>query len=159
MHPSHRAKCTTFRNCYAEFVLAIRANPIALKNALYAQDLITKQAHKSRSANKIASSCEDTLRYDKDAWEKLIEVLRRSDGGGIIADKLTDKLRELLPESMPDEDIPRAQQQNLGESPCCITIIARLCYCCVPCICWANESRDVHGLLFCRPSLACVTYQ
>ena len=110
---SHVAKRRALRNCYPDFVRAIEANTTALKNELYAEDLITDEAHNSASADVIASSCKSILRYDESAWDQLIEVLRRYDGSGIIADKLTDRLGELFGESSP-----RAQQQNRGESPC-----------------------------------------
>ena len=142
---THQAKCTSFQRCYADFVLAINADPTDLKYQLYAEGLITLEARSSGSADQIASSCESKLRYDESKWDQLIGVLRRCDGGGIIAARLMDRLRELLGENAPGGDIPRAQQQNRGESPCCITIIAKLSHCCVACTraCW--EKRAVHG--------------
>ena len=98
---SHRAKCTALQKCYADFVLAINANPTTLKNELYAKHLITKKVHNGGSADEIASSIEDTLMYDESAWDKLMEVFHHYDGGGIIADKLMDQLRELLRENPP----------------------------------------------------------
>ena len=123
---SHRAKRTVLRRCYDDLVLAISANPNALKYRLYANGLITISARKSKSANKIASSCDDTLMYDESAWDKLIGVLRRCDGGGIIADKLQEQLRELLGENAPGGNISGGQQNSQGKSQCCV----KRCRCC-----------------------------
>ena len=115
---SREAKRRALRNCYPDFVRAIEADTTALKNELYAEYLITDEARSSGSADVVASSCEKKLRLDESAWDQLIEVLRRCDGGGIIADRLMDRLRELLREKAPGGNTPRGQQQNRGESPC-----------------------------------------
>ena len=126
---THQAKCTSFQRCYAEFGPAINANPTDLKNQLYAEGLITLEARRSGSADEIASSCESKLINDESKWDQLIGVLRHCDGGGVIADRLTDQLRELLRENAPGGSILRGQQHNRGESPYCITIIAKLSHC------------------------------
>ena len=115
---SHEAKRSALRKCYPDFVRAIEANTTALKYELYAEELITLEARNSGSADDIASSYENKLMYDESAWDKLIEVLRHRDGSGIIADRLTDRLGELLRGNAPGDNIPRGQQQNRGESPC-----------------------------------------
>ena len=113
---SHEAKRRALRKCYPDFVRAIEANTTALKNELYADDLIALEARNSGTADVIASSCEKKLRYDESAWDKLIRVLRRRDESGIIAGKLTDRLGELLRGNVPGDNTPRGQQPNRGES-------------------------------------------
>ena len=73
------------------------------------------------TADVIALSFESKLRFDESAWDKFIKVLRRCDGSGILADKLTDQLRELsIRQNALEGNTPRRQQQNRGESQCYI---------------------------------------
>ena len=119
---SHRAKCKALQICYPRFVEALDADITTLNHELYAEDLITRDAHNIGSADKIASSYEKKLTHDESKWDKLIEVLLGCNGGEIIAEKLTDKFKELSGETPPREgppgdNIPPQQERNRGESP------------------------------------------
>ena len=113
------AKRKAFRSCCNDVRLAIR-DLENLSFKLYTAGLIPAEVRDRREAGEIVSAAENRLGYDESAWDRLIEVFRRSDGGATVARRLTDQLRvELSKENAPDAggNIPHGQRPNRGGSP------------------------------------------
>ena len=133
---THLAKCTVLRKCCDDLTLAINADLDNLSSKLRIKGLIPTEVFNRGVVAEIVSTVESRLVYDESAWEKLIKALCASPKGWFLAQKLKKQVNvELSGEDGPGGNIPGEQQQNRGESPCCITILCiAIGYCCVACV-------------------------